>query len=608
MENYMKKSFGDILDSGRTAIVFTANTPHLAHANLMIDSLYDYQKGNFKGDLWVISTGLSQRAKNFCDSKNIKYLISNLSYLSNWNKWKLIAKAQPEYKEKNKNEEENLIGCFDLFKNKRMSKLIILDWIEKFGDQYDYIALCDNDLYFQKDIHTLFQEHYSCEDKCIHYAQEEVSFLPGSWLWNKDFHYAFMHDDSELNWGNHEINIGFIFGKPNIIYDLFQAVKDDFFKLNIDLFTKYNWHDQDLVRLERAKNPDMFSLLSPGEIVHLCAGGDAYIEEKLPMELYYTPLDKKPYIVHFAGGLWNKYSSIKSTYLINPDAYYFREELEASYDLIRKGSYIELFDETNDTYYTKDNKQSRIEARNKWITKKESNNHKFLFIGWLQTATHKSTVDILSGLFENDKIDLAVLNGNVTNQKYDFLCEDFPKIIAELSRITRDPLLIRTFGYELPNVPNSLFEDTIVSAMEEYQCSRKTAQALANICYFYFSDAISFYHPELVLLWGFMSPWGKMINNICKWKKIPIASLEWGILPGTVSFDFCGHMGESWVARYSDYFNSLSITGNDVLNAKEYISKACNPNLSRNVNRPMDECEIDLILSQKNQGKNASYT
>lgn len=40
-----------MLDRTRTAILFTANTPHLAHANLMIDSLFDKTKGNFEGDL-----------------------------------------------------------------------------------------------------------------------------------------------------------------------------------------------------------------------------------------------------------------------------------------------------------------------------------------------------------------------------------------------------------------------------------------------------------------------------------------------------------------------------------------------------------------------------
>ena len=58
-----------MLNKKRTAIIFTANTPHVAHANLMLDSLLDSNKGNFQGDIWVISTGLSDRAKNYLDSR-----------------------------------------------------------------------------------------------------------------------------------------------------------------------------------------------------------------------------------------------------------------------------------------------------------------------------------------------------------------------------------------------------------------------------------------------------------------------------------------------------------------------------------------------------------
>ena len=41
-----------------------------------------------------------------------------------------------------------------------MSKLIILDWIKLFGHMYDFIALGDNDLYFQRDVNELFEDVY----------------------------------------------------------------------------------------------------------------------------------------------------------------------------------------------------------------------------------------------------------------------------------------------------------------------------------------------------------------------------------------------------------------------------------------------------------------
>ena len=50
-----------MLQKKRTAIIFTANTIHIAYADLMLNSLRNNGKGNFQGDLWVISTGLSDR-------------------------------------------------------------------------------------------------------------------------------------------------------------------------------------------------------------------------------------------------------------------------------------------------------------------------------------------------------------------------------------------------------------------------------------------------------------------------------------------------------------------------------------------------------------------
>ena len=595
-----------ILEEKRTAIIFTANTPHLAHANLMIESLRDSKRGNFHGDLWVISTGLSVRAKNYCDSQKIKYLESNLASLQDWNQWKKIAEAQPEYAQlrKTESEEESLRICFETYRNKRMSKLIILDWVEKFGSQYDFIALGDNDLLFQKDVNQLFYKEYSKDKNTIHYGQEEYEILPGSWLWNKDFHFSRLEDASEIDWGSHEINIGFILGTPQNMKYLFESVKKDFFSLNISLFTEFNWHDQDLVRVARGREPKLFTLMEEGDIAHLCAGGDNVVEERSTMEFYYKKNEKKPYIVHFAGGLWKKYPSVSSTYKVNPDTYYFTKEIEPSYDVIRKGSIINIFDTVSSAYYTNENKKSKEVSRQQWIKRYKNGKHKFLFIGWLETGTHKSTSENLPGLFKNSEIDLAVLNGNVVGKSYeDFICEQFPKIIAELTRVTKDSYLVRTYGFYIPNIPEWIFEDTIKSAMIEYRCPRKTALALANICYYYFSDALSFYKPELVLLWGFLSPWGKLINNLCKWKEIPISSLEWGILPGTVAFDFCGHMGDSWVTTHADYFNTLSLTQEDIDIAQGYLKNAMDPALSRNVAQDVDPLVVDEINRLKESGK-----
>lgn len=594
------------LDKKRTAILFTANTPHLAHANLMLDSLRDPQKGNFQGDIWVISTGLSDRAKNFLDSQNIKYLVNVLNSLYQWDKWEKIAEAQPEYKNVKgmHSREERLRYAFEAYRNKRMSKLILLDWVEKFGDQYDFIALGDNDLYFQKDIHNLFQTAYENHPDQISYWQEENVISVGSWLWKKDFHYSRYYDISELDFGAHEINIGFILGKPQVLANVFQDVKKSFYNIHIDLLTKHSWHDQDLVRLNRAKHPGNYALLPEGDIIHLCNGGNQVMMEKYSTEFYHVKTEEKPYIIHFAGGAWKNYPSIKDTYLVDPDWVYFDNEVKANYDLIRKNTPVNMYDIPNSKYYTSENDQYKHESRRKWMEVAHNGKKNLMFIGWMETNTHRSTYDALRPFFHSNEYNLVVLNGSTYHlQGESFVSENFPLILSQLTRITKDNALIAGFGYEMPNIPAWIVEDGIQAAMAEYQCTRRVAQAVINLVYLYFAEALDFYHPDLITLWGIYSPWGKTIRNICKWKNITICSLEWGVLPGTVSFDFCGHMADSWVAKEFEYFNNLALTAHDINNAKSYLEIADCSEFSRNKSEQISTETLECIQELKKQGK-----
>ena len=317
----------------RTAIVFTANTSHVAHANLMLDSLQNPQKGNFKGDIWVISTGLSERAKRFLDRRNIKYLVDDLNEINDWKYRECVAKSQLEYEQLRlggtRSEEECVSPAFKAFRNKRMSKLIIRKWNEQYGKDYDFIALCDNDLYIQRDINELFEKYYEADKEKIYYRHEENGIIPGSFLWKKNYYYSNYHDISGLDFGEHEINIGYIMGTCSNISGLFDDVRECFDKIHPDLLTKYQWHDQDMVRLLRAQDSKRFVLTDEGDILHLCNGGKLLIEQRYPMGFYHTLTDEKPYVLHFAGGMWSKFISIKSTFEVDPDMYFHYQELAA---------------------------------------------------------------------------------------------------------------------------------------------------------------------------------------------------------------------------------------------------------------------------------------
>ncbi len=599
-----------MLDPKRTAILFTANTPHLAHANLMIDSLRDPQKGNFKGDLWVISTGLSNRAKNYCDSNNINFFISEMRELNHWEGREIIARSQPEYQNalKNCSDEIALKKSFESYRNKRMSKLILLNWVKRFGDKYDFIALGDNDLYFQKDVYYLFNEAYTNAPDRISYKQEENEIVVDSWIWKKDFHYSLLQTTYGLDFGRHEINIGFILGKPYALYRLFMTVYKEFLnKKNIDLFSKYNWHDQDLVRLCRAKNPDWFDHLSEDDIIHLCNGGDSVIEENEIMTFTHKRTGRKPYIIHFAGGAWKNYASVKTTFNVDPGIFFYRNESLEDFDEIRKNSAVNLFNLDNPAFFSEGNIKSRKKNRRKWMKAYNNGKKNVLLIGWLDIPTHKSFIDYLMPFIQSELFNLAIINGNIKEEyRDDVVWEDMPKCLSSLTSRIWDVNFARTFGYKDAQIPEWIVENAIKSLMDEYRCPERNARAITTILFSFYNETLDFYKPDVVLYLSVTNPLGKLMERLCRWKKIPIADLEWGVLPGTMTFEFSGHMAESWVGDNKEFFNQLPIDKNDLVLAEKYIEIACDESLNRNKITHI-EYDTEFYVDLKSQKKIILY-
>jgi glycosyltransferase involved in cell wall biosynthesis len=603
-----------MLDPKRTAIVFTANTKQVAEANLFIESLRDPARGNFQGDLWVISTDLSNRCMNVLDSLNIKHHVNPMMSLLEWGPWRQIAEVQPEFlampeAEKKKNRGACQYKAFLAYRNKRMSKLIIIDWVKKFGERYDYMVLCDNDIFVQRDIHELFETSYADNLETIHYWQEERENLPGSWIWKKNFNYGRFHVVKDLDWGSHEINIGFIIGKPQNIKWLFDQVRKQFFNLNRELFIRHEWHDQDLCRLTRAKMPERFSLFSEGQVLHLCNGGETLLEEPSPLQFRHSKTNEKPYVVHFAGGAWKKYPSVKSSYEVAPDHWFFTKELEPSYDPLRRNS-LDIFNHPT-KYCNKKNIYQRDIARARWRACNQSK-PKLLLHGWLSLRTHVSFVDVLDPLIggSSDAYNIVVLNGNATDEDWNCrgITEDIPNILATLTALIKDTSLVQQFGIHYPWVSHETLIDTIKSLRYEYDCSEAEALAATNLLYSYFYNALLYYNPDIVILQGYYGPGPRLVRSICKDLGIPTCLFEWHVLPGALTFDFSGHMAESWPAKESGFFNALPITNKDIISAKSYLETARVNYYSRNKTNKLPDSHIEYLqLLQKNKKRVILY-
>ncbi|WP_375687107.1 glycosyltransferase [Pseudooceanicola sp. LIPI14-2-Ac024] len=583
----------------KNAIVFTANTMHVAQANLMIESLFDQYGGNFRGDLWVISTHLSKRCQAFLDSRGIKYLINPLVEVQDWPYREEIAASQPEYQ----NGKLTLDDAFLLYRNKRMSKLIVCDWVRKFGDQYESMALCDNDLYFQRDVNELFEKTYA-DPGVLWYWHEENKMLPGTNLWKKNFNYSRHHDASEIDFGEHEINIGFVIAKPRLMASVFSEVRALFDSVALPLFAEHLWHDQDLVRLIRGKFPEKFRLFDEGDVLHLCNGGKELIEERVPQQFFHKKTNEKPCVVHFAGGVWKGFPSVAASFNVHDGSYFFVEELRPEYDGVRELTDYDPFD-VESVFYSEHNVATRNKARAAWIDRrKDSDRKSMMFLSWLETGSHVPQKTMLGDFLDKTAFDMVVIDGNVRARDHDdLLTEDLPDLLANVTHTVRNVEFARQFGYVREDVPEPAIAAAMAALIEEYACTERAARAVSNAAYLYLRRALAFYAPDIVVSWGTYLLCPRILRHLCAEFGIPTVTMELGVLPKTLAFDCEGHMGESWVCEHSQTFNGQPLDDTDTARAARYLADVVATRPSRNLKLAVSEQTQRRMTRLANSGK-----
>ncbi|MDL2307141.1 glycosyltransferase [Desulfovibrio sp. OttesenSCG-928-C06] len=575
-----------MLSPTRTAVLFTTNTPQIAQAELLIGSLRNPALGNFQGDVWAMSTHLTSMAKNSLEAKGINFLVNPLERMLQWNAWKGVAKAQKKYQntphDVHKDNNRFLEECFWEFKNRLMSKLILIDWVEKFGARYDYIALCDTDIYIQNDFNLLLKAAYDKNPDKISYWHEENEIAPGTWLWEKNRHFFRLQGASNLDLGMHEINVGFLSGRPSTLRHIFKMVDSLFFSLSPELFTDHHWHEQDCTRVVRAMHPELFSMFDEGKVIHVCNGGHTAIKEEESGKFLHKKTLKAPTVVHFAGGTWRHYPTI-APYFKVPYEDYFQAQIDSTeYDVIRNRARLYLF-ENNSKYYTALNARSKCNARKRWI-RTDHSKKKVLLIGWLNSHSHKSQFPALEPFLTDPRFNTCVINANLLGDDLsEYIVEDMPDVLAYATNSIKDPFIATQFGSVNTDIPEEFIEESIKTLMLEYHCNARAARAIMNLAFTYISDVMDFYQPDLILMRGAYGFLGRMLKKLCPAKRVLFASQEDAVLPGTMTFDFMGHMGASWVNKEHNFFNNLPLDDSDREVADKYLAIAPSQEYSRNM-------------------------
>ena len=77
--------------------------------------------------------------------------------------------------------------------------------------------------------------------------------------------------------------------------------------------------------------------------------------------------------------------------------------------------------------------------------------------------------------------------------------------------------------------------------------------------------------PALCVMWHKFNGRHYALTHLCQELGIPYLYAEYGVLPGTISFDERGQMAESWVAKRAEEFNRLPVNSEDFASALRFL-------------------------------------
>jgi len=335
------------------------NDGQLSQLKLFCETLLDPAKGRFRGDVCILSTGLSPKSRECLEGCGASIHIDELDWLFETplarkiGVFELVSqrckeliehlqKRPPEGESadlarlrdsaafglfkaalrKGRHEElweERGRKAFSIYRNKHFSKMGLASFLKSCGRKYSKILLCDGDMVFQRDVSELFNK---AEGSRICVCDEINAITPGTHIYRSNALAMRLHRQlsSVLATGKqaHELNVGVLLGEGSSMERLLEDWKRLMFDSGFeDLFTAHPsdfWHEQDFMRLHRDMNPDLFHSLTAEEIIHLCNLGHTAILEK---DGFFKLRSNgcAPIVVHFAGGAWSKYPAIKRKYL-----------------------------------------------------------------------------------------------------------------------------------------------------------------------------------------------------------------------------------------------------------------------------------------------------
>ncbi len=163
----------------------------------------------------------------------------------------------------------------------------------------------------------------------------------------------------------------------------------------------------------------------------------------------------------------------------------------------------------------------------------------------------------------------------------------------------------RSFGLDLLSKPRrALRADPLASLSEHLTGIRreknssyplKQAHMSLALAYKFTSECLKLYKPDLVIVWNQFHPLSQTVQAAARDCSVRVAFAEYGLLPGTVNFDFAGQMGESDIVQHSDAFAALPIDTIEIERARSTLDALRKSGANRRQQKPLETLGDDLL-------------
>ncbi|MDE5698861.1 MAG: hypothetical protein K2I96_15890 [Lachnospiraceae bacterium] len=124
------------------------------------------------------------------------------------------------------------------------------------------------------------------------------------------------------------------------------------------------------------------------------------------------------------------------------------------------------------------------------------------------------------------------------------------------------------------------------------------AENFVYYSYIYLKKVLDIIKPKVVVLWLEFYAFHEIFLNICKERNIKVYFFEFGVLPGTYTFETMGQMGESIPAINHVEFLNLEVDMDDIIHAQNVLEYLCKNKVTR-WKQPVNEVNEINALKKK---------